>query len=186
MELFPTRRKMFLPHTVTLQRLPLILLFLSGVVNIWISELARLLRERGTTRKSSFQVSWAEARCQIKDLGEEYNSWWDGEGRLARFKVQICRQRATSFNNTIFTYELGVLVLSCDTGPWGEMGNPPPFCTQGCQAGPKASRTAQATRASLPGSSRTHWHALEAHCRLGSPQGHHAISCREDACICIA
>lgn len=131
MELFPTRRKMFLPHTVTLQRLPLILLFLSGVVNIWISELARLLRERGTTRKSSFQVSRAEARCQIKDLGEEYNSWWDGEGRLARFKVQICRQRATSFNNTIFTYELGVLVLSCDTGPWGEMGNAPPLLHPG-------------------------------------------------------
>lgn len=51
---FPTRRKTFLPHTVTLQRFPLIPLFLSGAVNVWISEPKRLPGEWGTRGESSF------------------------------------------------------------------------------------------------------------------------------------
>lgn len=50
---------------------------------------------------------------------------WDGRGRVAGFRVPICCPRAISPSNTISTCELGVLVLSQDTGPWGDMGKRP-------------------------------------------------------------
>lgn len=86
-------------------------------------------------------------------------------------------------NNRVSTYELGLLVLSDDPGPWREMGECL-FAPRKARQGPKSTWTAQPpTHPSQEGDSPAHVRCL----LLGwVTQGLCAGSCWEDASICIA
>ena len=103
---------------------------------------------------------------------------WLGLGY--QFSVRELCHSITQF--LLMSWGCRCFLMTQDSGErWGN-----PLLHPGMPGRAKGIMDSTATRTSLPGSSRTHQHTLEARCWFGSPQRHHAVSQREDACVCIA